>query len=684
MTFWSLLRQNIEYSNSFKKVVIPIIQRPYTQGGRPDSEEIKNKGRRFCEFLVDCLLKDGTADVNIVYGAEKGHVIELLDGQQRMTTLFLIYWYVSQKMSAALTDTEKGTFKRFTYETRVTTRRFFEAIVVKQIERSSECLSKDISKQGWFNPLWKNDQSVMSALGMIDMIEETFTKGGSDLPYDSYWERLTDPENCPFVFSYTTLERLNQSDDLYIKMNARGKQLTPFENFKAGLEKIIEDNALEGQKNISETFGHKIDTNWTDIFWDMRDNDANIDKYMLAFITSSRLLYLATHKKNQAKEEALILFNNIYSIEPECFEKESFNALVEDLNAIEKVYKSGIWSEKIVLRIVLNDKEHKEITLKELFSLACTKNLYNDATTRDSKLNWLLLAYLNSFLLYAKRNENLHAGYFGNWLRVSRNILENTTVDSYETLLTVIDLFDGLCPMEGAETYQDANGEMIEFISNGDVYKRLREFPIQPKSSADQVKEEILKAHLRESESTNSVFSDLEDTYIAHGKISFFLNCGGVKAKDDVVDLELFEKYVRISKDYLLPDVTDKFRAAMFTIDDHLFYNYWHSYNYFLQETKYRIIAKDEINIFIKKDPYKKYLKGIISSLIDNDCDIDSLLDTYEDDGKYPWIDTIVKNPGLLEKSCKSKCITVSNDGKHCYLLNVGRASFKEDCKEIK
>ena len=46
---------------------------------------------------------------------------------------------------------------------------------------------------------------------------------------------------------------LGLSDDLYIKMNARGKQLTDFENFKADLVGYIKNENIEQESNIQES-----------------------------------------------------------------------------------------------------------------------------------------------------------------------------------------------------------------------------------------------------------------------------------------------------------------------------------------------------------------------------------------------------------------------------------------------
>ena len=48
-------------------------------------------------------------------------------------------------------------------------------------------------------------------------------------------ESLTS-DDCPITFSFLELQRFGLGDELYIKMNSRGKPLSTFENFKAEFE----------------------------------------------------------------------------------------------------------------------------------------------------------------------------------------------------------------------------------------------------------------------------------------------------------------------------------------------------------------------------------------------------------------------------------------------------------------
>ena len=50
-----------------------------------------------------------------------------------------------------------------------------------------------------------------------------------------------DEERPAITFQLLPLEHFGLTDDLYIKMNARGKPLTPFETFKARFEELLNE-----------------------------------------------------------------------------------------------------------------------------------------------------------------------------------------------------------------------------------------------------------------------------------------------------------------------------------------------------------------------------------------------------------------------------------------------------------
>ncbi|GHU50962.1 hypothetical protein FACS1894200_10770 [Spirochaetia bacterium] len=305
-TFWSLLNKN--------RITIPIIQRSYIQGGR-------QKGDLFCERLCEALLQDDKPiELDFIYGSTDTKAMYPLDGQQRLTTLFLLHWYVAQKEDK-LTEEIGATLARFVYESRVSSQYFCENLCNYKVEDYyQESISKTIRNKKWFVPSWENDPTVASMLGMLEKIDEQLRNETAPL-----WDTLTqrNVDLAPISFFYTPLDGFNLSDDLYIKMNARGKQLTGFENIKAAFNKRIDDEKWDDKKALAEKFGLKIDTEWTDLFWQFRDENNNIDDYLLRFISA----VLVNHYASINDERAGKLFKKPDTIRPADLDAASYDYL---------------------------------------------------------------------------------------------------------------------------------------------------------------------------------------------------------------------------------------------------------------------------------------------------------------------------------------------------------------------
>ena len=94
-----------------------------------------------------------------------------LDGQQRLTTLFLLHWYVASR-SGHLAE-EHG-WKRFSYATRQSARMFCESLVEHPLPDGEAVPSDWIKDQPWYLFLWRHDPTIQSMLVMLDAIHERF------------------------------------------------------------------------------------------------------------------------------------------------------------------------------------------------------------------------------------------------------------------------------------------------------------------------------------------------------------------------------------------------------------------------------------------------------------------------------------------------------------------------------
>lgn len=249
-------------------VEIPLIQRDYAQGREdPRAEAIRGT---FIDALHHALTGDSTVGLDFVYGEVRGDgTLEPLDGQQRLTTLFLLHWYVAARRE----DLGGGhDWTKFSYATRPSARRFCERIVENPPPADSVgSPSTWIKDQSWYLHLWSYDPTISAMLVTLNAIAKRF----ADADADYLWNRLTDHDDPAIWFQLLPIDEMGAAEDLYIKMNSRGKPLTEFEAFKALLGQLVDD--VGGY----EEFGHRIDGAWTDLLWPYRaDNDIVDDEFM--------------------------------------------------------------------------------------------------------------------------------------------------------------------------------------------------------------------------------------------------------------------------------------------------------------------------------------------------------------------------------------------------------------------
>ncbi len=293
-TLWSFLEMH--------KIEVPVIQRDYAQG-RVGNEYLRNNFLSDIKQALDGELPNGEKElkVDFVYGPEDNGVLQLLDGQQRLTTLWLLHWYIA--LRAGKLGEARERLKNFSYATRVTSRAFCEQLCLsKNFEPfNDDRIVQFIKDSIWFYSAWEQDPTIQSMLRMLegtkinnkkgsditDGLEELFV-GKVRTDFEKYWGKLT--EEAPIVFNHLALKDFDLYDDLYVKMNQRGKKLTSFENFKADLIRYIRGQAAEeeregkgGWKALLD-IERSMDTDWTDIFWENKSKDCSIDEIYFTFL----------------------------------------------------------------------------------------------------------------------------------------------------------------------------------------------------------------------------------------------------------------------------------------------------------------------------------------------------------------------------------------------------------------
>ena len=244
------------------KVEIPIIQRDYAQG-RTDSKTSKIR-KDFLDTLFDFVshkltVKNAQIELDFIYGfseveSDNKTTFIPIDGQQRLTTLWLLYWFVSEKENVS--NAETNFLSNFLYETRHSTTEFCRNLIQFKPEFSNEKISQEIKNQSWYFDTWDYDPSIQAMLTVLDDIELRYENFNTK----NIWSAIGN-SSCPFYFYKLDMDKVGLTDDLYIKMNSRGKPLTEFEYFKAGFTEIISDTKQR------KRFEESIDGKWIDNVW---------------------------------------------------------------------------------------------------------------------------------------------------------------------------------------------------------------------------------------------------------------------------------------------------------------------------------------------------------------------------------------------------------------------------------
>ena len=253
-------------------IKIPLIQRDYAQGR--DSTAVEEIRRNFLNVLLNAIAGGESVGLDFIYGSVVDKILEPLDGQQRLTTLFLLHWYIA---TAAGTLSSEASWTRLSYATRPSARTFCEHLVRNSLP-GAELPSDWIVDQPWYLYMWRDDPTIQSMLVMIDAIHEEIGRNFPDLDLKDAWNRLTDKTNPAISFYVLPLDDMESPEDLYIKMNSRGKPLTPFETFKAGFEKDIEYSGK------ADEFAHRIDGPWSDLLWPFHGGDNIIDNQFMRYL----------------------------------------------------------------------------------------------------------------------------------------------------------------------------------------------------------------------------------------------------------------------------------------------------------------------------------------------------------------------------------------------------------------
>ena len=468
-SFWSEIT---EY-----KIQVPYYQRDYAQG-RIDNGRIDNIRKVFVEQLYGAVRGLGKCHLGLVFGSynENEKVFIAVDGQQRLTTVFLLHWYVAWRENKLNDYKEK--LLNFSWDTRSYSSQFVELLF--KILPSNNVIDAIKTSSNYFS-VWENDPTVKGMLTMLEEIEFQYPLDDCNLCNCLF------ADDCKIQYDILKLEK-DSDGKTYLKMNSRGRSLTTFELFKS---KFLD--------KYHPNFGLKFDNEWLSFmllkFASSDSQFSDPDVPFMNFINEYTYLQLKlksdSDNSNDYKEfiDAKVK-GELTDIPFVSFEKYD---CVFDGDQLAFFEKTLDW-------ICLNYENIKLVDDEVRF---CDSRFFLDAIIKENNPNFSHRAKLFAAFKYAALTDyaQFDIELYKKWTRVFRNLVANTDIDGSN--------IGSVC-------------KSINKIENANIYDYLSNGGDLTTFTKEQVAEEIAKAKQIPSREPRPDGKTWEDIIITAENYAFF------------------------------------------------------------------------------------------------------------------------------------------------------------------
>lgn len=563
-TFFSLL-------NEFEKIEIPRIQRSYAQGR--ESEKIVRDG-----FLGSIMktLENKNEDrlcLDFIYGDSNNKKFIPIDGQQRLTTLYLLYWYLNNfEKNTVEKEKRKEALRKFTYETRESSKEFCErlsgtSINVEDFKNTKEeKISSKIKNQTWYLIQWKDDPTIKAMLTMLDAIEEKLKfKDIQEIKTNAFEEN-----GKRIYFYFIEVKTFGSADELYVKMNSRGKKLTTFENFKSKLEGYMDREILkkeEDKKTLNE-FKKKIDNEWLLYFWDIKkdseNNGGELDRCLMnLFMTIFENEMALIDNKTGDEIKSIIKDYDDFILKSEDERKLDFEKLKEQ-NVINKTtikYSCYVLEYYSMLQNAKQDTEQnvkqdakqeldKIINYEEIINKMMNFSGGNKNDFRPEKIQFYIICKYLYKICEKEKDKDLvdiikeadNQRKLTETLYFARNIVRNVYIDSEEKYCKMVKFMDSIV----VDAFINNNyNSIFEYLKDLDVEDLINQCKMEEIKYLLIGEQKKAKKICYNTEWKNEITKIDANKYFT-GNTRFIFEFVENRKKENSKELEEYRKYVTL------------------------------------------------------------------------------------------------------------------------------------------
>ena len=261
------------------KIVIPDMQREYCWATVKPENETKTLITLFVEDLIKSI-QNKNIQLGLLYAYEgPKNYIQLCDGQQRLTSLYLLIGCLykatdnneisnelKRELKKVLIIDETFFEPRLQYAIRETTLFFLKDLVKSYflsdyVEEDIEVISF-IKKQDWYFQEYKQDPTIQNMLLAINSISSLISEF-NDKP------SLANHILKNISFMYFDMENRTHGEEQFVVINTTGKSLTVTENIKPKMLGDLDDSIIKVEFNNNTALGYYAEMweKWEQYFW---------------------------------------------------------------------------------------------------------------------------------------------------------------------------------------------------------------------------------------------------------------------------------------------------------------------------------------------------------------------------------------------------------------------------------
>ncbi|GHU39147.1 hypothetical protein FACS1894190_02580 [Spirochaetia bacterium] len=255
-----------------RKIIIPDLQRDYCWGDRKHgSSRTSELVGGFFDNLLDLSKTDEELQIGMLYAYENPqNYIYLCDGQQRITTLYLIMGILYRELrdkkikSILISDFELSNDNRdarLQYAIREITLYFLSSLVFDYFLDTGKKVN-DVKKSEWYFDDYEQDPTIQSMISAMRIIDEKIS--GILREGRSVLRQFANFIVSKVKFFYFDMKNRRHGEEMFVLINTTGEPLTVGENLKPIL--LGKEQDKDELKRLSDIW-----EKWETWFWKNRD-----------------------------------------------------------------------------------------------------------------------------------------------------------------------------------------------------------------------------------------------------------------------------------------------------------------------------------------------------------------------------------------------------------------------------